>query len=269
MSLPRAVLLALWLQGTGPGEPSPQTLGVALRAIQDEDEPHTVAGAEDLVPDGAPLADLLRRWAGADQVAALLPVPGDVSGAPAAVADLAVDAGECLLVHHEGRSWAAVPEVEGFGSELEPGFLVTWRLHEVEDWRARLPGVVGTLPEAEQALRHALREATEALAGLDVARWRPDAAEAIVALRGDDDPGWLLPTGLSPRAVRVLAQAWRLRAIVALATADDGGAVNLWQADQRSAALRHVDHAARRAAAAATLGRPRLGQPEDQPRTVR
>ena len=50
----------------------------------------------------------------------------------------------------------------------------------------------------------------------------------------------------------MLASAARLRAIVTLATADDGGAVNLWQADQRSTALREVDRAARRALSAAT-----------------
>ncbi|KGM17117.1 hypothetical protein N867_10115, partial [Actinotalea fermentans ATCC 43279 = JCM 9966 = DSM 3133] len=62
-----------------------------------------------------------------------------------------------------------------------------------------------------------------------------------------------LPPGLEPRRARVLALAARLRVIVELASDDDGGAVNLWQADQRSAALRHVDHAARRAMCAATL----------------
>ncbi len=48
-------------------------------------------------------------------------------------------------------------------------------------------------------------------------------------------------------------QAVRLRAIVDLATADDGGSVNLWQADQRSTALREVDRASRHAVGAATL----------------
>ncbi|WP_158068926.1 hypothetical protein [Cellulosimicrobium sp. CUA-896] len=51
----------------------------------------------------------------------------------------------------------------------------------------------------------------------------------------------------------MLEQAVRLRAIVELATVDDGGAVNLWQADQRSTALREVDRASRRAVGAATL----------------
>jgi hypothetical protein len=60
-----------------------------------------------------------------------------------------------------------------------------------------------------------------------------------------------LPDGLDGRRAAVLASAARLRAIVALATQDDGAAVNLWQADQRSTALREVDRMARRAMAAA------------------
>ena len=60
-----------------------------------------------------------------------------------------------------------------------------------------------------------------------------------------------IPTAESNRlfeeSLRVLSLAARLRAIVALVTADDGGAVNLWQADQRSTALREIDRSARRA----------------------
>lgn len=251
LALPRSVLLALWLHGLAPGSTSVRR---AVRAVEGDDEPHIVSGAPEPVADGGTLEELLALWtADACDAAALLPVPGDVSGLSPVVADLAVDAGEVVLVHTGGRSWAVVPDVVSFGSALEPGHLVTWQLHEVPDWRHALPGAVGTLSEAEQSLRHALREATEALAQLDVARWRPDAATAIVALRSDADPGWPLPDGLAPRAVRVLASALRLRAIVSLATSDDGGAVNLWQADQRSAALRHIDHAARRAVAAATV----------------
>lgn len=246
---PRAVVLALWLQSVGAGaEPVRQ----AVRAVEDDDEPHTVVGHPEL-PDGAPLADLVAVWGtGERSAAAVLPVPGDPSGTPAPVGPAALEAGECVLVHREGRAWAAVPDVVPFGSVHEQGHLVTWHVHEVPDWRPTLPGVVGTLPEAEQSLRHVLREATEALAGLDVARWRPDAAETIASLRSTADPGWALPPGIAPRAVGVLTTALRLRAIVELATADDGGAINLWQADQRSAALRHVDHAARRAVTAAT-----------------
>lgn len=245
LDLPRSALLALWLHGV---DATPRRTVVAVRG---DDEPHDVTGPS--VPLGTSLDELVAGWlAGAAQAAAVLPVPGDVAGLPAEVAEAAVEAGECLLVHANGRSWAAVPEVEQFGSDLEPGHLVTWQVEEVGDWQLRLPGAVGTLTEAETALRGAMREATDALASLDVARWRPDAAEAVASLRADVDPQWPLPSGLAPRALRVLVTAVRLRAIVSLATADDGGAVNLWQADQRSAALRHVDHAARHAVAAAT-----------------
>ncbi|WP_182113721.1 MULTISPECIES: hypothetical protein [unclassified Actinotalea] len=254
LELPRSVLLALWLQGVGAGA---DPLRRAVAAVEGDDEPHVVTGAGTTVvpgvPDGGTLAELLSAWAaGPRAAAALLPVPGDVTGLPPEVAAEAVEAGECVLAHAQGRAWAAVPEIIAFGSVHDTGHLVSWRVHEVPDWRPRLPGIVGTLSEAERSLRECLRDATEALAQLDVARWREDAADTIAALRSDADPGWPLPDRLAGRAVRVLATAVRLRTVVDLATVDDGGAVNLWQADQRSAALRHVDHAARRAVAAAT-----------------
>jgi hypothetical protein len=248
------VLLALWL-AFPPTEADRARR--AARSVHGEDEPHLVTGASDVVADGGTLEDLLAVWHPAGparpvHTAALLPVPGDVSGLTPAVARPAVDAGECVLVAVGDRSWAAVPEVVRFGSAWEPGHLVTWHLHEVPDWRMRLPGLVGSLADAELDLRRALVEATEALAGLDVARWRPDAAQTLAALARDSTPTWPFPRGLPPRALHVLVRALRLRAIVELATADDGGAINLWQADQRSAALRDIDHAARRAVAAAT-----------------
>ncbi|WP_298460119.1 hypothetical protein [uncultured Cellulomonas sp.] len=250
LALPRSVLLALWAHGVGAGA---GPLQQALAAVQGDDEPHTVRVGEGAEPSEDGLAGLLAAWAGGPrEVAAVLPAPGDLSGVPAAVSRLSVDAGECVLVHAAAGSFAAVPVVEEFGSALEPGHLVTWEVRAVPDWRTSLLGVLGTLADAERELRLALISATEALASLDVARWRPDAAEAIAALRSEVGPGWPVPGSLDGRRVRVLASAARLRAIVALATADDGGAVNLWQADQRSTALREVDRAARRAMAAAT-----------------
>ena len=62
-----------------------------------------------------------------------------------------------------------------------------------------------------------------------------------------------LPEDVPQRNVTVLTMAARLRAIVALATQNDGGATNLWQADQRTTALREVERAARRALSAATF----------------
>lgn len=245
-ALERSVLLAL---GLAARPVTPLDVRRTVHAVQGDDEPHDVVG----LPGAADLAHLVAAWgagAGPVEVAALLPAPGDASGLPPEVAAAAIDARECVLVHL-GTSWAVVPDVVAFGSALETGYQVTWTVHPVEDWRTRLPGVVGTLGEAEQALRASLRTATQALVDLDVARWRPDAAAAIAALRASTDLG--LPMGLDPRVVRVVGDAARLRTIVELATADDGAAVSLWQADQRTAALRDVERSARRAIAAATL----------------
>ncbi len=260
LALPRSVLLALWLAEAGSGaDPVQRTLA----AVQGDDEPHRVVvpgarvpglAAAGPDPSGpATLADLVAAWAsGPRTAAAVLPAPGDPAGAPAVVAGAAQGAGEAVLVSTADGDFAAVPEVEQFGSVYEAGHLVTWHVHAVPPWRTTLVGHVGTLADAERDLATALTRATEALTSLDVARWRPDAAERIAALRTTPDARGVLPPGTDPRRVRVIGSALRLRAIVDLATADDGAAVNLWQADQRSTALRDVDRAARRALAVAT-----------------
>lgn len=247
-ALPRSALLALWLRAVRLGDDD--GLARLLRAVQRDDEPHVVSGAlGDLR-----LEDLAGVWAGdAREVVALAPVPGDVTGVPPEAAARATDAGECVVVTTSSGSWALVPEVTEFGSDLEPGHLVTWHVTSVGPWSTRVLGALGTLAEAERDLRTALLLATRALDELDVARWRDDAAGAIADLRAGGAPAWQLPATVPPRAVQVLTQAVRLRAIVDLATADDGGSVNLWQADQRSTALREVDRASRHAVGAATL----------------
>lgn len=247
-ALPRSALLALWLRAVRLGDDD--GLARLLRAVQRDDEPHVASGAlGDLR-----LEDLAGAWAGdAREVVALAPVPGDVTGVPPEAAARATDAGECVVVTTSSGSWALVPEVTEFGSDLEPGHLVTWHVTAVGPWSTRVLGTLGTLAEAERDLRTALLLATRALDELDVARWRDDAAGAIADLRAGGAPTWQLPATVPPRAVQVLTQAVRLRAIVDLATADDGGSVNLWQADQRSTALREVDRASRHAVGAATL----------------
>ncbi len=241
LALPRSVLLALWL--TASGEPDP-----VAAAVQDDDEPHTV----DADGETLDLRDWV-RWLGgpAAEVAALLPVPGEPVAAPPAVSGAAVDAGECVLLRSASRTLAAVPEVERFGSDLEPGHLVTWHVREVPEWQTAVWAQIGTLEDAERELRQGLLTATEALVQLGVERWRPDAAESIAHVRDGALPERRLPRGVQPQRLRVLSSAARLRGIVALASQDDGGAVNTWQADQRATALREVDRVARRAMAAA------------------
>ena len=256
LELPRSVLLALWLGGDGAGR------GPLLNAVQSDDEPHTVRyepAADDPVRDDVttePLTSFLDALEpGPRETATVLPAPGDLGATPAVVSAAATDAGEAVLVRTARTCVVAVPVVERFGSDLEPGHLVTWEVTEVSDWRHAVHGATGSLAEAERDLRQGLLQATEALQRLDVARWREDAAHSIAALRDIGIPSWRLPDGLDGRTVRVLTSAARLRAIVSLAAQDDGAAVNLWQADQRSTALRDVDRMARRAmsAAATTL----------------
>lgn len=244
-TLPRSAVLALWLQAVGA---SP---GVAVRSVQGDDEPHTVVGLP-AADDGADLKELVSRWAaGPREVCALLPAPGDPAGVPAAANPDATDAGECVVVTTPEGSWAAIPSITAFGSAFERGYLVTWHVRDIPPWSTRVAGTLGSLADAERELRTSLITATEALDSLDVARWRDDAADAIERVRSSSTSSWPVPQ-LDGRRARVLQLATRLRAIVDLAVADDGGAVNLWQADQRSTALREVERTARHALSAAT-----------------
>ncbi|GIG28811.1 hypothetical protein [Cellulomonas marina] len=243
LDVPRSVLLAAWLTG-------PFDRARLVAAVQRDDEPHRVVGLAD---DDRPLSRLVDACADEPrEVACLLPGPGDPPpGLPPALTAAAVAAGECLLVRTPTVCLAAVPEVQRFGSALEPGHLVTWQVAPVPDWRRPVLGAVPLLDEADRALRTGLAEATDALVRLDVARWRPELGERLAELRADSSVTSLLPPGLAGARVRLLLSAVRLRAVVALATVDDGAAVTVGQADRRLGALRDVDRSARRALGAA------------------
>ena len=108
-----------------------------------------------------------------------------------------------------------------------------------------------TLAEADRDLAVALREATDLLADLDLARWDPDSAEAVDLLRRGRLDGDGLAPGYPNRAHEVLARARRLRAIVELAGRGDGAAVTAGESAARVAALIPLDRAARYAEMAA------------------
>lgn len=253
LDLPRSVRLALW--GTAVLEDRVVAADAVPRVTAD-DELHT-AGGDDVLPlrdQRTVLADLLGQLHGrCTGLRAVLPVPGDALGLPGprAVNEHAMDAGEAVVTVPAvagGPVWALVPEITTFGSDLEPGTAVHWQVHRTAGLS---PTDFGGLSEAERALRLALVECTQTLAHLDVARWREDAADRIAAVRDGGLPRGAVPAGTPGRVVRVLSTASRVRAIVALASEDDGSAVSGWAAGGRAQSLRQVDQVARRAMVAA------------------
>ena len=262
LDLPRSARLAAWGTGVLAGTCG---LQAAVAAVVRDDEPHVVRWDDD-APDlpglpaarGDDLTTLLAglaevgRGRGPAQLLLALPVPGDPRGlpGPAAVNVAALDAGECVVAEVAGREgrWALVPQVSEFGSVWEPGALVTWSVLGAAPRRAPESSSVA---DSERELRLALATATQALADLDVARWREDAADRIAAVRDGALTPDVLPPGASARAARVLQTAARVLAIVDLAVEDDGAAITGYEASSRAQALREVAGVARRAVVAA------------------
>jgi hypothetical protein len=191
------------------------------------------------------------RGTGATGLRLVLPVPGDLLGLPGPHEfNLdALDAGEAVLI--DGRfagaeAWGLVPELFDEDPDLCPGTAVHWQARTIHAAPMDLP----TLGEAERELAETMRAATDALDALDVARWRPEAADRISEIRYGANGDGLAP-GYPARAHRVLALAQRVAAIAELAADDDGAAYNLHGMSGRDAELRMLARAARRAQLAA------------------
>lgn len=248
LDIPRSARLAAWGTAWLQGRASTEAV---VRAVVGDDEPHAVEPRDVLgraVDDVQGLLIALRDD-GVRALRVVLPAPGDPVGLPGPPAfnTLALDAGECVLTAG-GPAWGAVPEVIGFGSEWEPGHLVTWQVRAVDD-RPYL-GDSG-LAEAERALKEGLLAATATLNRLGVAASGPDAADQLRRLRHAELPPGALPDGTPPRSVQVLSTAGRLRAVLSLAAQDDGAAVTVLEAEERLRALRELDVICRRAVVAA------------------
>ncbi len=244
LDVPRSVVLAAWAGAVAAGAASARD---AVAAVTGTDEQHAVTGH----PTGArDLAGLLSALHPTAAVRAVLPAPGDPSGlaGPPPFTAEAVDAGEAVLVSTADGALGLVPEVTAFGSAWEPGALTTWHAHHANT-PAALP--VTTVGDAQRELRAALTAATRALGDLDVARWREDAADRITAVRDGALRATTLPPGTPADVLAVATSAARVRAIVALASEDDGAAVTGSEAASRSRTLREVDAVARRALAVA------------------
>jgi hypothetical protein len=173
-------------------------------------------------------------------VRAVFPVPGDVRGlcGPAGFRRAALDAGQATV----SAGLGAVPEVVDFAPSSAPT-RVGWRVWALE------PMVVDYVSpsDAQFELTAAIREAATALAAADVANVRADPGDALHDARHAGEH-LNLPPGHPARAVAVLAQAERMRAVLDLALADPlGGAVDRMGICARDSALRPLAAAVRRA----------------------
>lgn len=234
--LPLSARFALWFSAWAAGRAS---LDDCRDAIVGDDAAHHVSG----VPgeEGAqPLIVALGRLRGKGATGAglALPAPGDPLGlaGPGPFNAEVVDAGEGVVL--ESADLGLVPHRAGAG--------VVWSCHPAVS-RRQLPDP----SEADTSLRQALLRTTDTLADLDVARWRPEVADELVALRRTVDSDSVFPDSMAPRAVRLASLAVRCRTIVDLALVDDGASITVGEADARRRALAPLDHAARRGLVAA------------------
>ena len=233
-TLPMSANLALWFSAWVSGRVS---LDDARDAIVGDDTAHHVAGLpgqDDAVPLILALGRL--RAEGATGAGLALPVPGDPLGlaGPVPFNNDVLEAGEGVVL--SGCDGGLVPHRAGAG--------VVWTYHRATS-RRQVPDP----GEADTSLRRALLTAANTLAELEVARWRPEVADELMALRSTSDLRFPPETGA--RAVKLASLSVRCIRIVDLALADDGGAVSASEADRRRAALSPLDHAARRGLVAA------------------
>ncbi len=221
-ALPHSAVMAWWLTAWLRGHEQIDTLLDVLG-----DGPHVAASGSmvDLLGD-------LRR-SGASYAGLALPVEGDPLGlgGPITFNAAALEAGQAVVVGEVGL----VPE--------EVGETVQWHVHPAG--RRQLPDV----GEADRGLRATLVATAADLADLDVARWRPEAADALMNLH--HRPTLDAPLGTPAPCITLAARGMQAWAIADLALEDDGGALTSYDAGLRRGLLQPLERAARRAVAAA------------------
>ncbi|MFI6094143.1 hypothetical protein ACIA8G_01215 [Lentzea sp. NPDC051213] len=224
-----------------------------LDALQTWAEQHEVVADDDGTataldlpgPDEAPVGPALLlaalRRAGATSARLALPVPGDVRGlgGKGPLSICALRSGEALVIPsvHVGL----VPKIVADG-------VMRWTVFDLPSSNGLEHIPIG---EAEHGLGAALREATAALATLDVAKHRPNVRKEISDLAAANSTlPW--PDAMPPRALRVLQRAAEVDAIVSVAKSDaPGGAMSASAIEARTDALRPLSEAVRRARCAA------------------
>ena len=170
---------------------------------------------------------------GASYAGLALPVDGDPLGlgGPRDFNGAALEAGQAVVVGALGL----VPEEQGGRCSGRP-----WTRHAASCRTSARP----TAPCAARS-----SSAADDLADLDVARWRPEVADALMNLR--HRPTLDAPLGTPPRCVDLAARGLQAWAIVDLALVDDGGALSSYEVERRRDLLQPLGRAARRALVAA------------------
>lgn len=243
MSAPLVAWGNAWLAGA-------VGLDDAVDAVERTHGPQVVAGLQDGDDGERPLRDGLGllRAGGLAGMRLALPAAGDPLGltGPPELNAAGVEVGEVTLLDVPDSPMGLIPAEDRRGSSYVG---VRWTVHPARGGRPDIP----MLPEAEQRLTVAMRDATQTLVDLDVPRWHPEAAETLAAIRNGprDEPSSELPEIYPPRAHRVAALASRLSLVLGIALSDEGGAVAASEMSGRREALRELDRAVRRAWVAA------------------
>ena len=211
-----------WLRGTVDADR-------LIDEVRGDDAVHTLGGDPLLVGLG-PL-----RGTGATGLGLALPVEGDPVGlgGPPPFNHAALEAGEAVVVVGAGRGLVPV----------RVGASVDWLPYDAA--RRQLPDV----GEADRGLRRGLLDTANALAALDVARWRPEVADELSDLRHPVPVA--APPGVPTLCLVLAGRALQALTVVDLALEDDGGALSAHEVGQRREALVPLSRAARRALVAA------------------
>jgi len=188
-------------------------------------------------PVGAALAEWKR--AGTSVLTLALPVPGDVRGlaGPSEFRTAALTAGEAVY----GRDFG-LTVLPGRDTPSSAGRELIWRRAEVSELR---PDPI-CLADAEHDLTESIRETASLFARRGVTSWLSDITPALSDARRAGER-LHLPASHPPRAVRLIAQAERLSAVLIVVDSDDTAQLTARAVVERDQALAPLRLAVRRA----------------------